>query len=112
MALTVKACRCGAVTILIDEHEGIRNFDVSMTRDTFDHLYGSILIVPDSNVVPLYYHCNHCVNHWGIDICGCGSGEPTGQCGNDLSTCRASVSHQDELDPAVIRRLMAYESAQ
>lgn len=26
------------------------------------------------------YYCNHCVNHYGIDICECGSGKPVGKC--------------------------------
>lgn len=24
--------------------------------------------------------CNHCVNHWGIDLCECGSGARVGEC--------------------------------
>ena len=24
--------------------------------------------------------CDHCVNHWGLDICSCGSGEKVGKC--------------------------------
>lgn len=26
------------------------------------------------------YCCDHCVNHWGIDLCGCGSGQKVGKC--------------------------------
>ena len=26
------------------------------------------------------YCCNHCVNHYGIDICSCGSGESPDSC--------------------------------
>lgn len=26
------------------------------------------------------YYCNHCVNHYGIDICECGSGKAVGKC--------------------------------
>ena len=24
--------------------------------------------------------CNHCVNHYGIDLCECGSGKAVGKC--------------------------------
>lgn len=24
--------------------------------------------------------CDHCVNHWGIGLCGCGSGQKVGKC--------------------------------
>jgi hypothetical protein len=27
-----------------------------------------------------FYNCNHCVNHWGLDLCKCGSGDPVGSC--------------------------------
>lgn len=30
--------------------------------------------------LPETYACNHCVNHWGIDLCECGSGEEVGKC--------------------------------
>lgn len=26
------------------------------------------------------YCCDHCVNHWGIGLCGCGSGQKVGKC--------------------------------
>lgn len=27
-----------------------------------------------------FCNCNYCVNHWGLDLCGCGSGEKLGEC--------------------------------
>lgn len=32
--------------------------------------------------------CNHCVNHYGLDLCGCGSGEPFGKCENGFEECK------------------------
>lgn len=33
------------------------------------------------------YCCDHCVNHYGVDLCGCGSGEEFGKCTNGLPEC-------------------------
>jgi hypothetical protein len=41
-----------------------------------------------------YFCCNHCVNHYGIDICGCGSGQPVGKCDNDFDECIAGMASQ------------------
>jgi hypothetical protein len=64
-------CSCGAITVTTEEG------DFSMSSETFDKKY------PDrfsGDVEALYHNCNHCVNHWGIDLCGCGCGEPFGEC--------------------------------
>lgn len=37
--------------------------------------------------VGTYCNCNYCVNHWGLDLCGCGSGEPFGKCDAGLPEC-------------------------
>jgi len=34
-----------------------------------------------------FYSCNRCINNWGLDLCGCGSGEPFGECEEDLLEC-------------------------
>ena len=48
-----------------------------MYQETFDTLGIDL-----SNVecLPESYMCNHCINHWGIDLCDCGSGEKPGEC--------------------------------
>lgn len=33
------------------------------------------------------YCCDYCVNHYGLDLCACGSGEKIGKCTNELSMC-------------------------
>lgn len=32
-------------------------------------------------------NCNHCVNHYGLDLCGCGSGEKFGKCKEGFPDC-------------------------
>lgn len=69
-------CNCGAITI--DSVVGAEEkFSCSMTQDTFDDLCVDNFTLEWMNEC---YNCNHCVNHWGIDICKCGSGDPIGEC--------------------------------
>lgn len=76
--LTATKCQCGAITI----SDG--SFSNSMTEETFDNLSEVLEVTFTTNV---FSNCNHCVNHWGIDLCGCGSGEPVGECQEGLSDC-------------------------
>lgn len=65
-------CNCGAITVWFDN--GASN---SMRKSTFEKLN---IDVSESYRLPNSYCCNHCVNHYGIDVCECGSGEPVGKC--------------------------------
>lgn len=74
------SCLCGAVTLEVDgstysaERKNLRKF--------FPHI--------DLRKVrryPTTFCCDHCVNHYGLDLCGCGSGEPFGKCTNGLPEC-------------------------
>ena len=31
--------------------------------------------------------CNHCVNHWGLDLCACGNGEDPEECDGGFAEC-------------------------
>ena len=33
------------------------------------------------------YCCDYCVNHYGVDLCACGSGEHYNHCKNGFSVC-------------------------
>lgn len=70
-------CQCGAITVELD---GIY---YSMTRKEFlDHF-------PDAQVPrKTMCNCNYCVNHWGIGLCGCGSGKKFGKCKEGYPECR------------------------
>lgn len=76
----IQQCACGAMTVTFKN--GISN---SMSRKTFDN------IGFDGEHLPqIFRNCNHCVNHWGIDICKCGSGFPIGKC-----DCGSKESSED-----------------
>lgn len=66
----IQECQCGAVTVTFEN--GVSN---SMSREMFDRLGFTGERLPQ-----VFSNCNHCVNHWGIDLCECGSGEPVGKC--------------------------------
>lgn len=44
------------------------------------------------------YCCDHCVNHYGLDLCGCGSGEKFGHCHNGLEECKIPMQVFGEYD--------------
>ena len=65
-------CSCGAITLFFDDGS-----DSSMYQETFDSMN---IDLSEAEELPQSYCCNHCVNHWGIDRCECGSGEKVGEC--------------------------------
>lgn len=78
-------CECGAVTV------SDNGFSNSMTAKTFAEEYPGMEL--EDNV---FGSCDHCVNHWGIDLCGCGSGEPVGKCDGGFEECRAGMAAQEK----------------
>lgn len=67
-------CECGAISVTI------AGKDYSMSDETFTKRYGI-------EIGAQWINCNHCINHWGIDLCGCGSGEQFNECGEGLDEC-------------------------
>lgn len=65
-------CECGAVTVYFES--GAHS---SMKQSTARKL--GIDLRRYKRYKPSFC-CDHCVNHWGIDLCECGSGEPVGKC--------------------------------
>ncbi|MBP5458491.1 MAG: hypothetical protein J6Y37_18520 [Paludibacteraceae bacterium] len=65
-------CKCGAFTLFF-----ANGADTSMYEETLDGLGIDLSGVEE---YPTTMSCNHCVNHWGIDLCCCGSGEKVGEC--------------------------------
>lgn len=72
----IRECNCGAITVMFED-----GMNCSMKRETLYDLvkYGVVKTDVEIGHNKLWY-CNHCVNNWGIDLCGCGSGEPIGKC--------------------------------
>ena len=74
----IQKCSCGALTVEIDGES------YSMSSETFDKKFPNLY---SGDYKEEYYTCNHCVNHWGIDICGCGSGNPFEECEDGFPEC-------------------------
>ena len=78
MDITYSRCTCGAITI------NLPNGDSYSCRKS-----NKARLMPDIDLrkatrLTDTYNCDHCVNHYGLDVCGCGCGKPVGKCKNDL----------------------------
>ena len=62
----VYQCECGAITLTFGEKE------YYVSKENLQTFFPNL----DLDGIPTQktYACNHCVNHWGLDLCGCGSG--------------------------------------
>lgn len=69
MDLTAVICKCGAVTVSDDI------FINSMSYPTFLKKHSNLKLESKT-----YYNCDYCANHWGIDLCDCGSGISPDKC--------------------------------
>ncbi len=77
-------CKCGAVTVQFDN-----DATNSMPAESFTQHFPE-----EEEPTHIVYNCDYCVNHWGIDLCGCGSGEKVGECTNEYAECRSSTPAQ------------------
>ena len=81
----VALCVCGAITF---EREQDVSWSVSLENVSsfFPELPGAFFEILHS-FVGEYSNCNHCVNHWGLDLCACGSGEDPEECDDGFAEC-------------------------
>lgn len=97
--ITINLCKCGAYTVSYGRES------VSMTSDTFKKLFGHSLLKEASQAE--WCSCDHCVNHWGIDICACGSGELPDDCLSNFKDCGKPYQYlSDSLKTAVLLEAM------
>ena len=83
MDAIAKKCSCGAVTVSAD------NVQWSMPQEIFEKEFPMLELEPDE-----YGNCDYCVNKWGVDLCGCGSGEKVGKCDGEFEECRNNIPAQ------------------
>lgn len=69
-------CKCGAITVFTDDRKSFSSKDKTLLPD-----------LSDLKELQSAYCCDHCVNHYGLDLCGCGSGEKFGECENGYKEC-------------------------
>jgi hypothetical protein len=99
MNTTAIRCACGAVTV-----EG-EDFTNSMRIATFRREFPGVRLSSKRR----YCNCDHCVNHWGIDLCGCGSGKTVGKCDGEFDECRNKQAAQvkGEHKPSAVECMIA-----
>jgi uncharacterized protein YchJ len=88
--LDLAPCQCGAVTVYGDDWETSikeENLKLFFPNETFKRRETT------------YCNCNHCVNHWGADLCECGSGEEPQEC------CGGAAMQQPETPFKPVMRL-------
>lgn len=71
--ITYSTCKCGAVTLFFES--GNSNSVKKKNLKKFGFSLKGIKKLSSST-----WGCNHCINHYGIDICSCGSGIETDKC--------------------------------
>lgn len=65
-------CKCGAITFFFEDG-GSSSMRLSTAKKMGIDLRKYKRIIPS-------HSCNHCINHWGTDLCSCGSGKRVGHC--------------------------------
>ena len=80
---SIQKCSCGAYTITI------RDVNYSMKPVTLRQVFRVTKVPRFSKKIrlPDSYCCDWCVNHWGVDLCACGSGKPIDTCNNNTIVC-------------------------
>ncbi|PXV62350.1 hypothetical protein CLV62_12038 [Dysgonomonas alginatilytica] len=95
------SCSCGAITVYFKNGE-----NNSLKRSNKKRFNISLRGVKKLNDT---YCCDHCVNHYGLDICECGSGKTPEKCCNKgtREQLGKSVKLFDEMkfNPEVIQYL-------
>ena len=86
----IQKCNCGAITLTFEN-----NSTNSMFAETFEKIKGQ-LDLSEAEELQHCWCCDHCVNHYGIDICECGSGERVGEC--ECGSHNAYQTLGEELD--------------
>lgn len=81
----IAICICGAITF---EREQDESWSVSLENAPcfFPELPSEFFEIM-RGFIGEYSHCNHCVNHWGLDLCACGSGEDPEECEGGFAEC-------------------------
>lgn len=92
---TLYKCQCGAIGI----DDGTGEIKCAKDLETFNKKTGLNLTENDLESATKVYNCNHCVNHWGMDLCQCGSGE-------DYETCDCGCKEPSQTFNLKQRRML------
>lgn len=83
-------CTCGAITFVADDGREFSvmeaDLDKYLPRKRLDALCkgGDFSMLKELDKT---FACNHCVNHYGLDLCACGSGMAPEKCDQGFDVC-------------------------
>ncbi len=81
--ISYNKCQCGAITLYFDDGT------INSVKQKNLKKFGIDLRKIKRQVKTDFYSCDHCVNHYGLDLCSCGSGKEVGKC-----DCKSTESKQ------------------
>ena len=87
--MQITKCQCGAITVQTNEYSN------SVLAKNFNKFFPDLTKPRKAQ----YYQCNHCINHYGLDICACGSGESPEKCKEGYDNCGKPREVQGESIP-------------
>lgn len=89
-------CVCGAITITTDTNATYSSRHIKKFLPNLDLRK----IKRYANTVA----CDYCANKYGLELCGCGSGELFGECGNNMKECATPMQHINDYTKIIARR--------
>ena len=76
-------CSCSAITFFTED-----GCSCSCRQSNIKRFFpGLDLRTLRKGRLPESYSCDHCVNHYGLDLCACGSGKPFEKCHEGFEEC-------------------------
>lgn len=72
--VAVAKCACGALTIYTDGKPDSIHIHSDIIAEYVPQLVICHAEISTLDINYEYCNCNHCVNHWGVDLCPCGCG--------------------------------------
>lgn len=89
-------CVCGAITITTDTNTTYSSRHIKKFLPNLDLRK----IKRYANTVA----CDYCANKYGLELCGCGSGELFGECDNNMKECATPMQHINDYTKIIARR--------
>ena len=89
-------CVCGAITITTDTNATYSSRHIKKFLPNLDLRK----IKRYANTVA----CDYCANKYGLELCGCGSGELFGECDNNMKECATPMQHINDYTKIIARR--------
>jgi len=93
-------CKCGALTVYLKSNSG-KSYSVQVAKNNLHFFPTLFILYRGTEKFGDTYACDHCVNHYGLDLCSCGSGLVPNKCdcGSGL-TMQTAEMLEERYEPA------------